>query len=101
MALGRVDDHAGLFVDDHDRIILVQNVEGDVLRDWPLAGHFELNYRDEIAREQLQRWFAGGAVDENLAGVDGSLERSAAKGRQPLGEEYVEALAGLFGRNRE
>ena len=50
VAFGRVDNHAGPFVDDDDRIIFVENVEWDVLRFGPLAGSSNLIDDDDAAR---------------------------------------------------
>ena len=70
VSLCRMDDHAGPLVDDDDRVVFVENIERDVLRRWAFAGHGDLIDDDDVSGLEPQRSFAGGIIDEDVAGID-------------------------------
>ena len=74
----RMDDHAGGFVDDQQVVVLIDDVQGDVLRQDLIAaapvGHHELDHiagtDDEIGLRDL-------AVDAHIPLLDGRLDAVA------------------------
>jgi hypothetical protein len=101
VSLGWVDNHSGWFVDDDNRVILIQNVERDLLRRRPFSRSRNLPDHHDVALSQFERRLAIAVVHSHMPGVDRTAQRCAAKRRQLLGKKYVKPPARLVRRNRE
>lgn len=76
-----VDYHTGFFVDDEHVVVLVDDVEGDVLRnDLELVGWVGEEDADDIKGFDLIAWLGGLLVDEDAVGFGGGLYLGAGNG---------------------
>lgn len=96
-----MDDHAGGFIDDDDGFVLVKNGERDGLGKWPLGRWRQLEDDYLAAGAHAGGSFAGSAIEVDEASINGAPEGGAAIGLEPLGEEHIQALTGVVGRDFE
>lgn len=96
IACGGVNDKPGLFVDDNDVIVVMDNVEGDVLgprpvviRRWPVDSDF-------FAFPDCMDPFRRGAVDEDLAVLDELLNAISGGRSREAGQPGIKAHPDRF-----
>ncbi len=91
VAGGRVHDHARRLVDDEDRVVFEDDVEGQVLGHDTRRRGRRLANLDALTRPHLRRRFARRAVDEHPALGDPLAPARAGVMRQPGRHKDVEA----------
>ena len=107
MSAGRMDDHSRRLVDDHQLLVFVKDLQGDVFRAGRLAGDFRQDDGDPLAFVQAVGGLAAAAVHLRPAGGDHPPQMRAAvvlevdrqKGVQPLarfrgGDDQLDGLGG-------
>src|SRR5262249_52158070 len=77
MTFGRVNNHVRWLVDQREKLVLIQDVEGNILRDWCGMGRLGQLDAEMVAVTDLVARLAGTAVDQHRAGFDGILNRGA------------------------
>ena len=92
----RVDGQTGLFVDDREMIVLVDDVELDIRRSLD-GDRLSRVGGDEFAEAQLVRRSLECAVDTNQAVVDQASSLAARCAIEATGKELVETLTVLVG----
>ena len=95
MSPRRMDHHAGRLVDDHQLVVLVEDVQGDVFRSGRLAGDFRQHDADALAGAEAEGRLAAAAVDRRAAGGDDAAEVPAAVGGEVHGQEDVQPQLGF------
>ncbi len=90
---GRVDDHAGGFVEDHEVVVLKQDFQWNVLRFVVERHGFGDDDGDPVAELHGVAWLGGVAVDLDELLADERLDARAGKIREAGGEKGVDALA--------
>ena len=94
----RMHDHAGRLVDDHQLLVFVKDVQGDVFRTGRLAGDFGQDHGDPLAFTQAAGGFAAAAVHLGPAGRDDPPQMPPAIVLKVNGQERVQPLV-CFGRS--
>ena len=67
-------DHPRRLVDDHQLVVLVEDLQGDVFRPRRLAGDFRQDDGDALAGVEAIGGLAAAAVDLDAAGGDHAAE---------------------------
>lgn len=91
MSRGRVDDHAGPLVDDHQVVVLIDDLQGNVLRLERRRVRLRDFDFDDVAGCYAVSGLTRLAVDGYEVALDQTRGRGTAQVRRVLGNEAVEA----------
>ena len=96
VAVTRVYDHSGGFVDDDQVVVLVADVERNVFgNDFDFANRVGHHDRNPVERFDFVTRFYWRAVDEDGSGVGSRLDAVARSAFHAVGKELVDAQQGL------
>ena len=98
---GRMHHHARRLVDHHQPLVLIEHVQGDVLRPRRRAGNLRQHDHDPLARLEPIRRLAAPAVHPDAAGRNHAAEMNPAVVGKMARQEGVQPVAGLGGLDRD
>jgi len=89
-------DHPGRLVEHHQVRILVEHLEGKLLRDGVQRHRLGQGDVDQVPHPHRVAGFGGLPVDHDVLLADQGLNAAARKLRQAPGQESIQTLAGGF-----